>query len=468
MNNDPHDHTDAFGEDGFDWSSESRKLKTNFDTFGIDKEPKYDGFSRSERSAGSVFSDGFLRMDDRAFPSDGYSRSSFEERRPVKTGSVYSHSEIRRKPRAAGEAGHSSASKKAASKKKKPTDPGKTGLSSKAADKRKLSPSENNNKQKRKQSSSKASAQGVGSKKTQAKPESRAKKMAAAGERRRREKSSENYDKAIRQGKSKDELRKIRLKKKRRERKIKIAVTTVAVFAFAVIIALILCFAKGAPIEKIVIEGSGLYSDSEILSAAGISEGDNMLMIRQKGTNRAVTKALPYISHIKVDYQLPDTLRLVVSETTDKYYIVNGDGYICVDKDDKVVSDVKKKVKGKRYRIEGLEQQEYELGTTFSPDEKNGNEEKYKIAKKIASAVENAGLKNCSVINVGNTDRIYVVYDAKVWMYLKADSDFEYEMRFAYQAINDSRTKEIISSSEKCYIDLRLGNQAVFKTGELS
>ena len=53
-------------------------------------------------------------------------------------------------------------------------------------------------------------------------------------------------------------------------------------------------------------------------------------------------------------------------------------------------------------------------------------------------------------------------------MYLKADSDFEYEMRFAAQAVNDSRTKEIIESSEKCYIDLRLGNQAVFKTGELS
>ena len=53
-------------------------------------------------------------------------------------------------------------------------------------------------------------------------------------------------------------------------------------------------------------------------------------------------------------------------------------------------------------------------------------------------------------------------------MYFKADSDFEYEMRFAAQAINDDRTKEIIAASEKCYIDLRLGNQAVFKTGELS
>lgn len=466
--NDSQDRTDAFGEDGFDWSSESRKLKTNFDTFGLDRKPRYDGFDRSERNGDSVFSDGFLRTDDRSFSSDGYSRSSYEARRPARDDSVYSHSEIRRRPRPSGDPGHASASKKTAGKKKNPSDPRKTGSSLKNADKRKPSQSQNNDKQKRKQTSDKACAQGVGPKKAQAKPESRARKMAAEGERRRREKSSENYDKAIRQGKSKDELRKIRIKKKRRARKIKIAVTTVAVFAFSVIIALIFCFAKGAPIEKIVIEGASLYSDSEILTAAGISEGDNMLMIRQKGTNGTVTKALPYISHIKVDYQLPDTLRLVVSETTDKYYIVNGDGYICVDADDKIVSDVKKKVKGKRYRIEGLEQQEYELGTTFSPDEKNGNREKYKIAKKIACAIENAGLKNCSVINVENTDRIYVVYNAKVWMYLKADSDFEYEMRFAYQAINDSRTKEIISSAEKCYIDLRLGNQAVFKTGELS
>ncbi|MGN1444459.1 MAG: FtsQ-type POTRA domain-containing protein [Acutalibacteraceae bacterium] len=479
--NDSQDNTGAFGEDGFDWSSESKKLRKNFDSFGLDSQPYYDGFDRKNKNGKSVFSDDFYRPSEPSFLSDNNYSASLSKN-PLRDDSVYNHSEIRRRPAPSGQPKKTASQKKPSDNrrpsddKKKTTAPDrKKQTSSGTSQKKRPAQSQKNpeaGKQNRATSDGKTrsdvSSKSKSVRKTPApKSKSKAKQMADAGEKRRREKSIENYDKAIRQGKSKDELRKIRLKKKRRARKMKIAATVCAVFVFAVMIALIFCYTKGAPIEKIVIEGASLYKNSEILKAASISKGDNMLMIRQKETNEAVTKALPYISEVKVDYQLPDTLRLVISETTDKYYIVNGEGYICVDKDDKVVSDVKKKVKGKRYRIEGLEKQNYEVGTKFIPTEKNGNEEKYKIAKKLADAIDSSGLKNCNVINVENTDRIFVVYNNKVWMYFKADSDFEYEMRFAAQAINDSRTKEIISSSEKCYIDLRLGNQAVFKTGEL-
>lgn len=473
--NDSRDNTGAFGSDGFDWSSESEKMKKNFDSFGFDRQPYYDGFEKKNKSGDSVFSDGFYRPGERSYYADDHSYD-FPPYSPARDGSVYNHSEVRRSPRPTGQSGRAASQKKTSDKRKSVQSGKGRQASSEPGKKRKPSKPPTKNETQKKQPASSAGKKRPGEanpdksnrKIPQNKPKTTAQKMADAGEKRRWEKSRENYDKAIRQGKSKDELRKIRLKKKRRARKIKIAATVSAVVVFAVIVALIFCFVKGAPIEKIVIEGSTLYKESEILTAAGISEGDNMLMIRQRGTNDAVTKALPYIAKVKVDYQLPDTLRLVISETTDKYYVVNGEGYICIDENDKVVSDVKKKVKGKRYRIEGLEKQEYQIGTKFSPGRKNGNEQKYKIAKKIAAAIDSCGLKNCNVINVKNTDRIFVVYNNKVWMYLKADSDFEYEMRFAAQAVNDSRTKEIIESSEKCYIDLRLGNQAVFKTGELS
>ena len=491
--NDSRDNTGDFDTDGFNWSSESENLRKNFDTFGLDGQPNYDGFDRNKKSGRSVFSDDFYRPSEASFSRENYSYA-FSDTSPLREDTVFNHSEIRRRPNPSSQPRKTASQKKlsdkknpvsgkkkaAADKKKtasgKITDNRKKTSSSKTGQKRKPAPPQKKpgnrppdrtptGERVRSDASPKSRNTGNSS---APRPKTKAQKIADAGEKRRREKSRENYDKAIRQGKSKDELRKIRLKKKRRARKIRIAATACAVIVFAVIVALIFCYTKGAPIEKIIIEGATLYKNGEILKAAGIGKGDNMLMIRQKGTNEAVTKALPYISYVKVDYQLPDTLRLVISETTDKYYIVNGEGYICVDENDKVVSDVKKRVKGKRYRIEGLEKQKYEVGTKFTPNNKNGNEEKYKIAKKIADAVDQSGLKNCNVINVGNTDRIFVVYNNKVWMYFKADSDFEYEMRFAAQAINDDRTKEIIAASEKCYIDLRLGNQAVFKTGELS
>lgn len=279
---------------------------------------------------------------------------------------------------------------------------------------------------------------------------------------------SSYFKRLIRRGYSEDDARKKLAKLKKAIGRLKIASIVFAVLLFAVAIALILCVTKGAPIEKIVIDGEKLYSESQILSASGISVGDNMLMIRQKKTNETITTTLPYVSSVKVDYQLPDTLRLVIKETTDKYYVVLDGTYVCIDENDKVVSNVKRTVKGKRYRVEGLAAQEYKIGRKFEPQEKNGNAQKYETAKKIAAAIEKAGLKNCTVINVSDLDRIYVVYDSKLWMYFEADSDFEYKMKFVAQALSDSRTANMISASERSYIDLRLDNQAVFKTGRLS
>lgn len=459
--------TDLFGDEGFDWFAESKKVKKGFDSFEPQKENRYGGFEKKPPSGNSVFSDGYAGQSRYTYPPERFSSAGHPgKNRTVREDSVYHHSDARRTNNSKNTAprqrtperasGSSNKKRKAAGKLRTPTK--RTPENGRPAASKKSGTKSPTGKAVKKQQPARQGGR----------QPSQLQKRASAGEKRRIEKSSESYDKAIRQGKSKDELRKIRSKKKRRARQFRIALTVFAVMAFAAVFALVFCFTRGAPIAKIVIEGSKTYTESEILSAAGIVEGDNMLMIRQKKTNEAVTTKLPYISKIKVDYQLPDTLRLVVSETDEKYYIVNGQAYLCVDKNDKIVSDLKKKVKGNKYRIEGLESQEYLVGKAFVPNEENGNQKKYEIAKKLVSAIEEAGLENCNVINVANADRIYVVYDSKVWMYLKEDSDFAYEMKFAAQALSDSRTSEIISSSQRCYIDLRLGNQAVFKTGKLS
>lgn len=463
--------SDSRDNNGFDWSSESEKMKNSLSSYGQEK--RRNDFRKEYPKNDSVFFDGHGSDYGYTYSPDSFSSyGDFEKRTPLREDSIYYHSSGGKKVSDSKNTSKSRNTDKrtVGNKNQKRPSAGGKNTSEKKKGKPKAAPASQKSAgktQTEKMTKNQPAARRDG-KRPDAKSVSQLKKRVDESEKRRIEKSSESYDRAIRQGKSKDELRKKRAKKKRIARKIKIAATVFAVFVFAVIFALVFCFTRGAPIEKITVEGATIYKESEILAAAGISEGDNMLMIRQKRTNEAVTTVLPYISKIKVDYQLPDTLRLVVTETDEKYYIVNGQAYICVDPDDKVVSDVKKKIKGDRYRIEGLTSQEYTVGKTFVPEEENGNEKKYVTAKKIVDAIEKAGLKNCNVINVENPDRIYVVYNSKLWMYLKEDSDFEYEMKFAAKALSDSKASEIISTAERSYIDLRLGNQAVFKTGKLS
>ncbi len=279
---------------------------------------------------------------------------------------------------------------------------------------------------------------------------------------RERAKSREKAQKKSRQGVSYDEMRKNKSRATRLKAKI-IAVVTVVISLITVACCVcVYAYQKGAPVSVINIVGESRYKDKKIIETANIYVGINMLSVREKTVNDAVTKALPYVKEVQVEYQFPDTLNLNVTSTSEKLLISGSTGYICLDADGKVLSLKKKKLTDGRYLIEGLEEQTAETGESFVPTE--NNKEKYEKAKEIAFILENSGKFPKGVINVADINDVTVIYDSRINIYLGNCAKLESQLESAMNVIEKD---EDIVNGQAGYIETRYEGQTTFKPGSM-
>lgn len=286
-------------------------------------------------------------------------------------------------------------------------------------------------------------------------------------EQRRLERDHATFEKKQIDGHSRAELRAIAAKRKKRKRQIRIALTVVIVMAIAGIVALVYCVAYGAPINKINVTGKSTYTNEQIIEASGIREGDNMLRIRKNEVSRTICEELPYVSTVKVEFKLPDTLVLKVTQAQEKYLIVGKGGYLCLDENGKVLSLKKKKAKEGQYRLEGFDQQTAREGDTYTPE--GDNVTRYDVAKKIVAQLEKNELKKANLLQMGDLNKVVVQYDGRINIYLngsdyvKDGSDLEEKIALVAGVI-----KEQITENSKGYIDARFEGRVFLNEGSMT
>ncbi len=129
--------------------------------------------------------------------------------------------------------------------------------------------------------------------------------------------------------------------RKRQERQRKIRKRRIRAFFVLFIILLlcvgtVLCLTVFFPIEKVVIEGSKIYSTQEIFEGSDINNGDNLFAVSEGRTEQRLKAKLPYVESITFKRELPGTLKITVKDATefavyevkDKYYTVSKSGWV--------------------------------------------------------------------------------------------------------------------------------------------
>ena len=77
----------------------------------------------------------------------------------------------------------------------------------------------------------------------------------------------------------------------------------------AIIAALTLFFR----VDSIVITGEERYSEQEIVDATGLRIGDNLFLLNKYAIAEDLLKKLPYITAVRINRELPDTLTIDVT-----------------------------------------------------------------------------------------------------------------------------------------------------------
>ena len=276
----------------------------------------------------------------------------------------------------------------------------------------------------------------------------------------KREKANKSFLRLVKSGKTTDEARAIVTKRKRLKRKLNTFLSVLSVFFFGVVFVLSFTYFEGAPVREIVITGDEVYSDAQILDAAQLSQGVNMLTVREKDVNDNVIKTLPFVSAIGVDYKLPDILELNIISTTERFIIKNANSYICVDKTGKVVSEKKKKLSEGQFLVRGMENQDYTLGEIFTPTE--NNIKKFTLISELATAAENNEFLTYGVINLENMNDITFTYKSRLRVYLGDGSNMASKLSQAEDVIKKNNAQE-----KTGYINVKYDIGAYFMQGSM-
>lgn len=285
-------------------------------------------------------------------------------------------------------------------------------------------------------------------------------RRAYENEKRQYEKASESYNRQRYRGSSREELSKKRAKKKRRSKSFYAVTITAGILLAAVTATLVYCFAVGSPIAVIEVSGKSAYSSGEVISACGVVTGENIFTVSEKKVNAVLCRALPYIGSVKLKRNFPDKLVLVVTPTSEKYLIANKNSYICLDKNGKILSAKKQKVRNGVYRFDGFKGQSVQPGELYSPCRED--EKRFESAKRVVAALEGASIKKANVIKLDSADNIIVVYDSRFNIYLGSADNAEDKLSLAAKVI-----KRSVTSNNTGYIDVRYDSRAYFNEGKM-
>lgn len=135
---------------------------------------------------------------------------------------------------------------------------------------------------------------------------------------------------------SREEIEKKRAIRRKKARKRRI----VTGFIFFILLSLSVTAALAVtvlfPVKKVNVSGSKLYTQKQLINAAGITDKDNVLSVSAGDIEKRMRKELSYIDTVKLERILPDTVKITVSDAKESacfffenaYFAVSDKGYV--------------------------------------------------------------------------------------------------------------------------------------------
>ena len=168
-------------------------------------------------------------------------------------------------------------------------------------------------------------------------------------------------------------------------------------------------------ILDIEVTGVSMYTEEEIILASGITPGVNMLLVDSGAISRKIYSAMPYIETVNIQFNLPDKMKINVSETTAFAKIDFIDDVVVIDSSCRVLERTDSITQG-LIEIRGIAPVDVKTGNALSVEPRD--ETRLRRLKEILPAIDNAGIRqyveyldvtDMGNINIGYMDQFTVV-----------------------------------------------------------
>jgi cell division protein FtsQ len=221
----------------------------------------------------------------------------------------------------------------------------------------------------------------------------------------------------------------------------------------AIVIALTLFFR----VDSVVVSGQQRYTEEEIRTASGVHPGDNMYLLNKHEVARNILRELPYISTIRINRRLPDTLLIEIQESGKPMAVVQDGSAWLVSSDGKIVEQ-KPEAEAVNYGlITGCELLAPSVGTSIALATEYAAQQESLI--NLLEALEDAGITDeVDGIRLDDLSYINMDYGGRFTVRIAYNADYSWELTKLTQTL----AREEIQSNMTGTIDLRLDDENVY------
>ena len=216
------------------------------------------------------------------------------------------------------------------------------------------------------------------------------------------------------------------IKRNRRRRKI---------LFFSFLLFCILLFLHLSPIfdiKAIKCIGSEIVSEDEIISASTLSFDYNIFRASMRKAQKGIESSIPYIKSAKVKRKIPNKIEIKVTECTVAGYLPLNEGYIYIDENCKMLEFNNSPPPRQVPIIQNTGVITFEAGKRLLPDD-GKKAEALEGFFKIAQT--NDLLGKITVIDIVQPDRLTLIYDNTLEIFIGDSRKLDYKINFAVRTI---------------------------------
>ena len=115
--------------------------------------------------------------------------------------------------------------------------------------------------------------------------------------------------------------------------------TLVAVIALGAILSLTVLFKT----ENIVVEGCSYYYDKQIIGYSNVALQQNIFIAKMNSTPEEIVRQFAYVADAKVDFVIPDTIKITITDAVPSYYMAEGNNFLLISGKGRVLERVNTK-----------------------------------------------------------------------------------------------------------------------------
>lgn len=229
------------------------------------------------------------------------------------------------------------------------------------------------------------------------------------------------------------------------KRKLISILSTTAIITVILVVGVVLSLTVLFKTQAYEVNGNTRYDESAIISACGISKGQNIFLAPKGSAEKRIKKEFPYIEDVDVGFKIPDTIKIDIEEADEGYLMkISDTEYLVVSTKGRILDKTETP-------------QQYDLPKFIGPTLVSGEIGDYvsyeddaviSIIDSITQTFADNGYQGITEIDATNTADISFTYDNRIKVKLGIPEDISYKIRTAMTIITENLDRNQTVSTE--------------------